>query len=193
MAYAFIANGAIGNTTFYKYNLHYKGTGPLLESYFSVFADVDLGDFTDDYVGSDTLLGLGYNYNADNADDGGCCGEYGTPPPAAGSADPAFYAIRDRAHGQVAGVASYLRIAPEMGTIEVGHICYSPKLQQRRAATEAMYLMMRNVFALGYRRYEWKCDSLNGPSRRAAQRLGFRFEGVFRQAVVYKGRNRDSA
>jgi RimJ/RimL family protein N-acetyltransferase len=77
--------------------------------------------------------------------------------------------------------------------IEVGNINYSPLLQRTRAATEAMYLMMKRAFALGYRRYEWKCDSLNAPSRAAAQRLGFSYEGIFRQAVVYKGRSRDTA
>lgn len=107
--------------------------------------------------------------------------------------DPVFYAIVDGA-GDPVGVASYLRIVPEMGVIEVGHLCYSPALQRRPAATEAMYLMARRAFEeLGYRRYEWKCDSLNGPSRRAAERLGFRYEGTFRQAVVVKGRNRDNA
>ena len=91
------------------------------------------------------------------------------------------------------GVASYLRIAPGAGSIEVGHINFSPLLQRTPAATEAMYLMMRHAFELGYRRYEWKCDALNAPSRAAAERLGLSFEGVFRQALVYKGRNRDSA
>ena len=95
---------------------------------------------------------------------------------------------------QAVGVAAYLRIDPANGAIEVGHINYSSRLQQTRAATEAMFLMMRRAFdELGYRRYEWKCDSLNEPSRRAAARLGFQFEGIFRQAVVYKGRNRDTA
>ena len=109
-------------------------------------------------------------------------------------ADPLFHAIIDRATGRAAGVAAYLRIDPAAGAIEVGHITYSPLLQRHPAATEAMYLMMRRVFdELGYRRYEWKCDSLNAPSRAAALRLGFRFEGIFRQATVYKGRNRDTA
>jgi RimJ/RimL family protein N-acetyltransferase len=107
--------------------------------------------------------------------------------------DPLFHAIIDAARHQAAGVASYLRVDPRNGVIEVGHINYSPLLQRSRAATEAMYLMMQRVFGLGYRRYEWKCDSLNAVSRAAAQRLGFSFEGVFRQAVVYKGRNRDTA
>jgi RimJ/RimL family protein N-acetyltransferase len=106
--------------------------------------------------------------------------------------DPLFFAIGDPA-GRAVGVASYLRIAPEAGSIEVGHINLSPALQHRPAATEAMYLMMANAFGLGYRRYEWKCDTLNAPSRAAAERLGFTFEGVFRQALVYKGRNRDTA
>jgi len=107
--------------------------------------------------------------------------------------DPLFFAVRDKASGRAAGVTSYLCIQPAMGSIEVGHICYSPQLQRRTAATEAMYLMMRRVFDLGYRRYEWKCDALNAPSRRAAVRLGFTFEGIFRQSMVYKGRSRDTA
>jgi RimJ/RimL family protein N-acetyltransferase len=107
--------------------------------------------------------------------------------------DPLFYAILDRAAGRAMGVASYLRVSPDSGSIEVGHINYSPELQRTPAATEAMYLMMRRAFRLGYRRYEWKCDALNAPSRAAAQRLGFSFEGIFRQATVVKGRNRDTA
>lgn len=109
------------------------------------------------------------------------------------SDDPLFFAIVDLVDEQPAGLASYLRIAPASGSIEVGHLQYSPKLQRCRAATEAMYLMMRYAFELGYRRYEWKCDALNAASRRAALRLGFVFEGIFRQATVYKGRNRDTA
>ena len=107
--------------------------------------------------------------------------------------DPLFHAIVDLDTGKAAGVASYMRIDPKNGVIEVGNINYSPRLQRKRAATEAMYLMMKRVFELGYRRYEWKCDSLNAPSRAAAQRLGFSYEGIFRQAVVYKGRSRDTA
>jgi RimJ/RimL family protein N-acetyltransferase len=107
--------------------------------------------------------------------------------------DPLFFAIVDRTDGKAAGVASYLRITPAAGSIEVGHIHYAPRLQRSPAATEAMYLMMRRAFELGYRRYEWKCDALNAGSRAAAQRLGLSFEGVFRQAAVYKGRNRDTA
>ncbi|MHC0053405.1 GNAT family N-acetyltransferase [Actibacterium sp. D379-3] len=107
--------------------------------------------------------------------------------------DPVFYAIKDLESGHFSGVASFLRITPEAGSIEVGHINFAPELQQRRAATEAMYLMMGWAFGAGYRRYEWKCDALNRGSRRAAQRLGFSYEGVFRQATVVKGRNRDTA
>jgi RimJ/RimL family protein N-acetyltransferase len=108
--------------------------------------------------------------------------------------DPLFHAIVDTETDHAVGVAAYMRIDPANGSIEVGHINYSPQLQATTAATEAMYLMMRRVFdELGYRRYEWKCDSLNEPSCRAAERLGFTFEGVFRQAVVNKGRNRDTA
>tara|TARA_R110002049_G_scaffold307712_2_gene509068 strand:+ start:41665 stop:42390 length:726 start_codon:yes stop_codon:yes gene_type:complete len=111
----------------------------------------------------------------------------------AGQADPLFYAVRNLQSDHWEGVASFLRISPTAGSIEVGHINFSPALQRTRAATEAMYLMMKWVFEAGYRRYEWKCDALNLPSRRAAQRLGFSYEGVFRQAAVVKGRNRDTA
>ncbi len=107
--------------------------------------------------------------------------------------DPLFYSIVDSGTGKALGVASYLRITPASGSIEVGHINYSPLLQRKPAATEAMYLMMKRIFEAGYRRYEWKCDALNARSRTAAQRLGFSFEGIFRQATVYKGRNRDTA
>jgi RimJ/RimL family protein N-acetyltransferase len=109
---------------------------------------------------------------------------------ACASTDPLFFAILSP---RAVGVAAYLRIAPEAGSIEVGHINYSPLLQRTRAATEAMYLMMKRAFDLGYRRYEWKCDALNAASCAAAERLGFTYEGTFRQATVYKGRNRDSA
>lgn len=109
------------------------------------------------------------------------------------SADPLFHAIISADSGKAVGYATYMRITPEMGVMEIGNIHLSPALQGSRASTEAMYLLMKQAFALGYRRYEWKCDSLNAPSRRTALRLGFTFEGVFRQAVVYKGRNRDTA
>jgi len=109
-------------------------------------------------------------------------------------ADPLFYAIIDGATDKAVGVASYLRISAANGAIEVGNINYSPQLQRTRAATEAMYLLMHRVFSeLGYRRYEWKCDALNMPSRKAAERLGFTYDGLFEQALVYKGRNRDTA
>ena len=110
------------------------------------------------------------------------------------SDDPLFHTIIDARTRRAVGVASFMRIDPAMGVIEVGSINYSPLLQRSVASTEAMYLMMRRAFdELGYRRYEWKCDSLNAPSRAAALRLGFSFEGIFRQAIVYKGRNRDTA
>ena len=112
---------------------------------------------------------------------------------ACAAADPLFFAIADTATGTAAGVASYLNIDTANGSIEVGHIHYSEQLKRTRAATEAMYLLMKQAFDLGYRRYEWKCDALNRPSRAAARRLGFRFEGLFRNAVVYNGRSRDSA
>jgi RimJ/RimL family protein N-acetyltransferase len=109
-------------------------------------------------------------------------------------ADPFFHAIVDKTSEEAVGVAAFLRMEPNVGAIEVGGIAYSPRLQRRPAGTEAMYLMMRRVFdELGYRRYEWKCNSLNAPSRAAALRLGFQYEGLFRQAMITKGRNRDTA
>jgi len=110
-----------------------------------------------------------------------------------GGDDPLFFAIVDAATDRAVGLASYLRITPQAGSVEIGHLLFSPQLQRHTAATEALYLLMRQAFALGYRRLEWKCDTRNLASRRAAARLGFRFEGVFRQAAVVKGRNRDTA
>ena len=107
--------------------------------------------------------------------------------------DPLFHAILDLKSGKAVGVATFMRIDRANGVIEVGNINSSPLLQRTPAATEAMFLMMARVFdELGYRRYEWKCDALNAPSRAAALRLGFQYEGLFRQAVIYKGRNRDT-
>ena len=111
----------------------------------------------------------------------------------AASRDPLFHTILDRASGEPLGIAAYLRIDPANGVIEVGHLHFGPRLKRSPAATEAMALMMTRAFELGYRRYEWKCDSLNAPSRAAALRLGFTFEGIFRNAVVVKGRSRDTA
>ena len=108
--------------------------------------------------------------------------------------DPLFFAIVNSKTTKPVGIASYLRIQPQVGVIEVGHIHYAPQLQRTTAATEAMFMMMSRAFdELGYRRYEWKCDALNQPSRDAAGRLGFTFEGIFRQATIYKGRSRDTA
>ena len=106
--------------------------------------------------------------------------------------DPLFYVLLDNETGKPGGMASYLRITPASGTIEVGYIHLGVQLKRSRAATEAMFLMMEHGFSLGYRRYEWKCDALNQPSRTAALRLGFTFEGTWRQATVRKGRNRDT-
>jgi len=112
----------------------------------------------------------------------------------AASKDPLFFSILDHASGAPVGFASYLRIEPAHRCIEVGSILFTPELQRTPGATEAMYLMARHVFDdLGYRRYEWKCNSLNEPSRRAALRLGFTFEGIFRQHMILKCRNRDTA
>lgn len=117
---------------------------------------------------------------------------------AAASNDPLHYTILELppagGKGLAVGTAALMRIEPVHGVIEVGSITYSPRLKQTRAGTEAMFLMMRRAFEeLGYRRYEWKCDSLNAPSRAAAKRYGFEYEGLFRQAIVYKGRSRDTA
>ena len=110
------------------------------------------------------------------------------------SEDPLFHSVVDLKTQSAVGVASYLRINPTDGVIEVGRIHFSPLLQRTTLSTEAMFLMMKRVFdELGYRRYEWKCDALNAPSRNAALRLGFSYEGTFRQATMYKGRNRDTA
>ena len=110
------------------------------------------------------------------------------------SSDPLHYAIIDLASGKAVGTLSLMRIDPIYGVIEVGHVTFSPLLKQSALSTEAQYLLMTYVFdELGYRRYEWKCDSLNAPSRKAAPRLGFTFEGIFRHALIYKGRSRDTA
>jgi RimJ/RimL family protein N-acetyltransferase len=106
---------------------------------------------------------------------------------------PWFYAIRDRTTGRLGGVASYLNIVPAHGSLEIGHICLAPGLAGTRAGVEALMQMVIWAMQAGYRRVEWKCNTLNLPSRRAAQRLGFSFEGVFRSHMVIKGRNRDSA
>jgi len=107
--------------------------------------------------------------------------------------DPYVYAILDR-DGHAIGLAALMNIHPEMGAIEVGHITYSPALQRTRLGTEAQFLLASYTFdTLGYRRYEWKCNALNAASRSAAQRYGFSFEGIFRQHMVVKGRNRDTA
>jgi RimJ/RimL family protein N-acetyltransferase len=112
---------------------------------------------------------------------------------AASTSDPLCHTIIDTRTGKAVGIASLMRIDPKMGAIEVGNINYSAGLKGTTIATEAMFLFMKRVFdELDYRRYEWKCDSLNAPSRAAALRLGFKYEGLFRQAVVYKGRNRDT-
>ncbi|TDI57598.1 MAG: N-acetyltransferase [Alphaproteobacteria bacterium] len=110
------------------------------------------------------------------------------------SSDPMFHVIRETATNVVLGIASLMRITPAQGVIEVGHICYGPALQARPGASEAQYLLARRVFdELGYRRYEWKCNNANAASKRAAERLGFTFEGVFHQHMIVKGRNRDTA
>ena len=113
---------------------------------------------------------------------------------AAGGEDPFFFAIVAADQERAVGVASFLRVKPADGSVEVGHLAFSPALQRTTAATEAMALMMSTAFdELGYRRYEWKCDALNAASRRAALRLGFVYEGTFRQETVVQGRNRDTA
>jgi RimJ/RimL family protein N-acetyltransferase len=111
-----------------------------------------------------------------------------------GAEKAVLFAILPTETARAAGWASFMRITPQHGVIEVGNVLFSPALQRSRAATEAMYLMARHVFEdLGYRRYEWKCNALNAASRRAAERFGFTFEGIFRQHMMVKGRNRDTA
>jgi RimJ/RimL family protein N-acetyltransferase len=113
---------------------------------------------------------------------------------AAQTADPMHFAVIDGQSGRAVGTLALMRIDPTHGAIEVGSVTFSPLLKQTPMSTEAQYLMMKLAFdELGYRRYEWKCDNFNEPSKRAAHRLGFQFEGIFRQAVVYKGRSRDTA
>ncbi len=109
------------------------------------------------------------------------------------SADPLFHALVDLNTQKPVGVAAYMRIEPAHGVVEIGSLRFSPLMQRTPVATEAMYLMMKHAFDLGYRRYEWKCDSHNVPSRAAAQRFGFSYEGLFRQAMVNRQRNRDTA
>lgn len=111
----------------------------------------------------------------------------------ASGTDPSCYAVIDPADGHALGMATYLRIVPVDGSIEIGHLSFSPRMARTPISSEALMLMMEYAFALGYRRLEWKCDALNAPSRRAAERLGFRFEGIFRQHRVINGRNRDTA
>lgn len=110
------------------------------------------------------------------------------------SEDPLYFAVVDKASGKVAGRQTYMRIDTQNGVIEIGNIYWGPLIARKRAATEALYLFMRHAFAdLGYRRFEWKCNNDNEPSKRAALRFGFTFEGVFRQHLIVKGLNRDTA
>jgi len=142
--------------------------------------------FTDDGEGSTwTYLGIG------PFDDYAAFGQWLVG--AATSRDPLFYAIIDAETGRAVGYAAYLRIDPASRAIEVGWITYSPRMRRSRIATDTMFVMMREAFTLGFRRYEWKCNALNAPSIAAAHRLGFSFEGLFRNALVVKGRNRDTA
>jgi RimJ/RimL family protein N-acetyltransferase len=110
------------------------------------------------------------------------------------SEDPLFFVVVDKATGRVLGRQALMRIDPAFGVIEIGNICWGPEMARRPAATEAFFLLARHVFDdLGYRRFEWKCNADNAPSRRAALRFGFTFEGVFRQHMIVKGENRDTA
>lgn len=112
---------------------------------------------------------------------------------ASASSDPLFFAVLDNATGRAEGRQALMRIDPDHGVAEVGHILWGPALQRTRMATEALFLFADHIFGLGYRRFEWKCNDLNLPSKRAAERFGFRPEGVFRQHMVVKGANRDTA
>lgn len=111
----------------------------------------------------------------------------------AASEDPLFFAVVDKESALAVGQAAFLRFELVHKVVEVGHIIFTPRLQRTVGATEAMFLMARHVFNLGYRRYEWKCNAQNGPSMKAARRLGFKFEGIFRNHMIVKGRNRDTA
>jgi RimJ/RimL family protein N-acetyltransferase len=113
---------------------------------------------------------------------------------AQGAEDPIYYALVALPGERPLGIASYLRIAPDVGSIEIGHIWFGPRLKRTTAASEAIYLLCRHAFDdLGYRRVEWKCNALNAASRRAAERFGFTYEGLFRKHLIVKGRNRDTA
>lgn len=122
-------------------------------------------------------------------------GEFGAMLEAvAGESDPLWFSVVPTELGVAAGMVTYLRIDAQMGSIEIGNIWFGPQLRRTTAATEAIYLLARHAFEdLGYRRFEWKCNALNAASRRAAERFGFTFEGIFRQHMVVKGRNRDTA
>ena len=167
----------------------------VMQGRFAALEPLDVGHHAEDLFQANRLDTDGRNWtylNANSFDDletykawlaSSCLGD-----------DPLFFAVIDLKTKKAVGVASYMRIDPKNGVIEVGSINYSPALQRTAAGTEAMYLMMKRAFdELGYRRYEWKCDDLNAPSKRAAMRYGFTFEGIFRQAIVTKGRNRDTA
>ena len=112
---------------------------------------------------------------------------------AAAGSDPMFFAVIDQQTGRAEGRQSLMRIDPVHGVIEIGNILWGPAIARSRVATEALFLFAQHAFALGYRRFEWKCNNLNEPSKRAALRFGFSFEGIFRQHMVVKGRNRDTA
>jgi RimJ/RimL family protein N-acetyltransferase len=112
---------------------------------------------------------------------------------AAAGADPLFYAVIDKRTGRAEGRQSLMRIDTVHGVIEIGNILWGPAIARSRIATEALFLFARHAFDLGYRRFEWKCNNLNEPSKRAAERFGFSFEGIFRQHMVVKGKNRDTA
>ena len=190
-------------------NMHDQPIGPAVENWsprslppltpmvgrYSRVEPLDIEKHAADLHAANRLDGEGKNWTYLNSDPFNDLEAYRTwlTKMSSGS-DPMFHAIIDARSGKAAGVAAYLRIDPANGVIEVGHINLSPLLQRTVVATEAMYLMMSRAFdELGYRRYEWKCDDLNAPSIAAAKRLGFTYEGTFRQALVYKGRNRDTA
>jgi RimJ/RimL family protein N-acetyltransferase len=111
----------------------------------------------------------------------------------AANVDPYFFSVIDRASGDVQGILSLMSIVPAQGRIEIGHVTFGAPMQRSPKSTEAVYLLAKECFALGYRRLEWKCNNANARSRYAAERLGFTFEGVFRQHMVVKGQNRDTA